>query len=67
MLDTAQATDSDRAKIWINENDSSGLEVTADETFKDGDRLPCGLVALNLENQKSCRIYLRKTANITVK
>ena len=41
------------AKIWINENDSSGLEVTADETFKDGDRLPCGLVALNIENQKS--------------
>jgi len=41
------------AKIWINEKDSSGLEGAADKTFKDGDRLPCGLVALNIENQKS--------------
>ena len=41
------------AKIWINENDSSGMEDVADKTFKDGDRLACGLVALNIKNQKS--------------
>ena len=41
------------AKIWINENDSSGMEGAADKTFKGGDRLPCGLVALNIQNQKS--------------
>jgi len=41
------------AKIWINENDGSGLEGEADQTFKDGDRLPCGLVAINIKNQKS--------------
>ena len=41
------------AKIWINEKDSSGLEGTADKTFKDGDCLPCGLFALNINNQKS--------------
>ena len=41
------------AKIWINENDSSGMEGAADKTFKDGDRLPCGLFALNIKNQKS--------------
>ena len=41
------------ASVWINEKDSSGLEGSADETFKDGDRLPCGLVALNIDNQKS--------------
>ena len=40
-------------KIWINENDSLGLEGEADQTFKDGDRLPCGLVAINIQNQKS--------------
>ena len=41
------------AKIWINEKDSLGLEGAVDKTFKDGDRLPCGLVALNIKNQKS--------------
>ena len=41
------------AKIWINENDSSGMEDVVDKTFKDGDRLACGLVALNIKNQKS--------------
>ena len=41
------------AKIWINENDNLGMEGAADKTFKDGDRLPCVLVALNINNQKS--------------
>ena len=41
------------SKIWINENDSSGLGGKADYTFKDGDKLPFGLIALNIKNQKS--------------
>ena len=28
------------AKVWINENDRSGLKGATDNTFKDGDRLP---------------------------
>ena len=39
--------------VWINEKDSAGLEGTADKTFIDGDELPCGLITLEIENQKS--------------
>ena len=41
------------AGVWVNEKDSAGLEETADKTFLDGDALPCGLMAIELENQKS--------------
>ena len=41
------------ARIWINEKDSAGLEGTADKTFKDGDELPCELITVQIENQKS--------------
>ena len=40
------------AKIWINEKDSSGMEGAADKTFKDGDRLPCGLFAINIKHNQ---------------
>ena len=29
------------------------MEGTADKTFTDGDELPCGLITLEIENQKS--------------
>ena len=41
------------ARIWINEKDSAGLEGTADKTFKDEDELPCELITVQIENQKS--------------
>ncbi len=41
------------ASVWINEKDSAGLEGTADETFADGDTLPCDLSTFKFENQKS--------------
>ena len=39
--------------VWINEKDSAGLEGTADKNFTDGDELPCGLITLEIGNQKS--------------
>ena len=41
------------ASVWINEKDSAGLEGTADKTFTDGNELPCGLITIQIENQKS--------------
>jgi len=41
------------ARVWINGKDSAGLEGTADKTFTDGDELPCGLITVQIENQKS--------------
>lgn len=41
------------ATVWINEKDKEGLEGTADQTFADGDALPCGLTTLKFDSQKS--------------
>ena len=37
----------------INEKDSAGLEENANKTFLDGDTLPCGLISIKFEDQKS--------------
>jgi len=39
--------------IWVNEKDSDGLEIKPNKTFKDGQVLPCGIIALELNDQKS--------------
>jgi len=39
--------------IWINEKDSDGLEIKPNKTFIDGQELPCGIIALELNDQKS--------------
>ena len=41
------------AGVWINEKDSAGLEENANKTFLDGDTLPCGLISIKFEDQKS--------------
>ncbi|MCA9482231.1 MAG: hypothetical protein KC553_00685 [Nitrospina sp.] len=39
--------------VWVHENDASGLEAPPDRTFKDGDRLNCGLEVIRLADQKT--------------
>ena len=39
--------------IWVNEKDKEGLEVSAGNTFRVGDILFCGILAIQLEDQKS--------------
>ena len=39
--------------VWINVKDSAGLESKANKTFVDGQKLPCDLVAFELNDQKS--------------
>ena len=39
--------------IYIHEDDSSELDFEVDHTFKDHDKLFCGLKVIHLENQKS--------------
>ncbi|MGV7219984.1 MAG: hypothetical protein ACQ9MH_00510 [Nitrospinales bacterium] len=39
--------------VWVNELDKEGLEVPADNSFKDGDNLLCGIKAIQLNDQKS--------------
>lgn len=41
------------AGVWINEKDSAGLEENANKKFLDGDALPCGLISIKFEDQKS--------------
>ena len=41
------------AGVWINEKDSAGLEENANKIFLDGDTLPCGLISIKFEDQKS--------------
>lgn len=39
--------------IWIHEEDEHLMEIPVDRTFKDGDILSCGLVAIQLQNGKT--------------
>lgn len=39
--------------VYINHLDQGLLEFPADLLFKDGDKLPCGLRAINFHNQKT--------------
>jgi len=41
------------ADVWINEKDCAGLERKANKTFVDGQKLPCGLITFELDDQKS--------------
>ncbi len=51
------------APILIHENDSPLLDFKADGTFRDGDRLFCGLEVVHLKDQKSpgeCAFYFKE-------
>ena len=39
--------------VWVNERDKEGLEISAGNTFREGDTLFCGIQAIQLEDQKS--------------
>ena len=39
--------------VWINELDKEGLEAPAENSFKGGEALLCGIEAIQLDNQKS--------------
>jgi glyoxylase-like metal-dependent hydrolase (beta-lactamase superfamily II) len=40
-------------KIYIHEKDAPLIEIRADKTYRDGERLPGGLVAVHVPNNKS--------------
>jgi len=42
-----------KVPIWIHEEDQHFLKENADYTFRDGQKLACGIRVLHLENQKS--------------
>jgi len=52
-----RASDSLRKKfsvpVWVNELDKGGLEAPADNTYRGGDFLLCGIEAVQLDHQKS--------------
>lgn len=39
--------------VWVNELDKEGLDMPANNTFKGGDILMCGIEAIQLDHQKS--------------
>lgn len=41
------------AKVFIHEKDAPLVEIKADKTYREGDRLPGGLVAVHVPNNKS--------------
>jgi glyoxylase-like metal-dependent hydrolase (beta-lactamase superfamily II) len=40
-------------KVYIHEKDAPLIEIKADKTYRDGDRLPGGLMAVHIPNNKS--------------
>ncbi|QPJ64679.1 MAG: hypothetical protein G3M78_04445 [Candidatus Nitrohelix vancouverensis] len=48
-----QLADQFGVPLWIHEKDKDLLETPPNRTFKDGDTLPCGLVVVGLQDQKS--------------
>ena len=42
-----------KAPIWIHEEDQHVLKEKADDTFRDGQKLDCGIRVVHLKNQKS--------------
>lgn len=50
---SAQVRERLECPIWVHESDKPLMEIPVDRTYRDGDRLPCGLTAITVRDGKT--------------